>query len=252
VSAQAYMGLASVLSGDIGTALANGRDAVVHAEELRHPHSICYALTFLAGAYLLCREPQPVHPILERSIRMAEEYGFALWAAAGQMLGGWARLECGETERALAEIRRSIKALEATGALIWVQFAGYLLAAALFKANQFDEAVAVVDQDLAKIAGTAGRWYEAELHRIKGGAQIGRGETAAAAAACYEKAIAVAARQGARLWQLRAENDLASLRRAQGRFDEVYARLAPLYASFGDQTASPDLLEAEILLAERA
>jgi len=251
VSAQAYMGLASVLFGDINSALENGRAAVAHADQLRHPHSICYALTFLAGALLLSRNPQPVYPLIERSMRLADEYGFPLWTAAGQMLGGWTRLELGDAPQALIEIRRSLEALEATGALIWVHFARYLLAAALFKANRTQEAIEELDQDLAKIAGTSGRWYEAELHRIKGGLLLARGEPDAAEA-CYLKAVAIATRQGARLWQLRAENDFASMRRIQGRFAEVRARLAPLYASFGNETAYPDVADAGHLLADIA
>jgi tetratricopeptide (TPR) repeat protein len=141
--------------------------------------------------------------------------------------------------------------LEATGALIWVHFARYLLAAALFKANRTQEAIEELDQDLAKIAGTSGRWYEAELHRIKGGLLLARGEPDAAEA-CYLKAVAIATRQGARLWQLRAENDFASMRRIQGRFAEVRARLAPLYASFGNETAYPDVADAGHLLADIA
>jgi UTP:GlnB (protein PII) uridylyltransferase len=63
-------------------------------------------------------------------------------------------------------------------------------------------------------------------------------------------AIAVAERQGASLWQLRAENDLASLRQAQGRNDEARARLAPLYASLGHDVESKDLLATRALLGD--
>jgi predicted ATPase len=252
VSAQAYLGLASVLFGDINSALENGRDAVAHADHLRHPHSICYALAFLAGAHLLCRDPEPVLPLIERSMRLADEYGFALWTAAGQMLGGWARLEFGDAVLALTEIRHSLESLEATGALIWVQFARYLLAAALLRAGRYEDAVEVVDQELTKLVDTSGRWYEAELHRIKGNLLLARGAPDTAAEACYEKAIAVATRQGARLWQLRAENDLTRLRLARGRSAEARARLAPLHASFGEETAHRDVAEARMLLDEIA
>jgi class 3 adenylate cyclase/predicted ATPase len=251
VSAQAYMGLASVLQGNIRDALVSGRDAVAHAEQLRHPHSICYALSFLAGSHLLCRDVHPVYAIVDRNMALAEEYGFANWTAAGHLLRGWAKLELGDPQQALAEIRLSVEALKATGALIWSQFARYLLAAALFKSDKPDDAIAIVDRETLRLGGTSGRWYQPELYRLKGGLQRLRGETAAAET-CYETAIAVAARQGACLWQLRAENNLASLRLAQGRFAEVHARLAPLYASLRHEARSIDLLEAEALLNETA
>src|SRR5262249_50306862 len=76
VSAQAYKGLASVLQGNINDAVAKGLDSVTHAEQLRHPPSVCYALTFLAGAHLLCRDTQPAFPLIARSLALAEEYRF--------------------------------------------------------------------------------------------------------------------------------------------------------------------------------
>jgi hypothetical protein len=66
--------------------------------------------------------------------------------------------------------------------------------------------------------------------------------------ACYRTAIAAGQRQGASLWELRAGNDLASLLQAQGPIDEPRARLAPLYASLGQDVKCKDLLMTETLL----
>jgi len=250
-TAQAYLALASVLLGDISGGLANGREAVTHAEQLRHPHSICYALSFLAGAHVLCRDPEAARPIAERTVALAREYGFPLWLAGGQMLRGWSRFDLGDAEQGLAELRRSIDALEAAGAPIWVQFARYLLAQALAKTDQTQDAMELVDRSLVEIGSTSGRWYEAELHRLKGDLLLDRSDSSAAEH-CYETAIAVSARQGARLWQLRATNSVGSLCRAQGRLAEVHARLASLYASFDKQMMIADLSEAKALLDEAA
>ena len=143
------------------------------------------------------------------------------------------------SKRAFLELRKSVKALEATGALIWVQFARYLFAQVLTKAEQFTDAMKLVDQTLLMLAGTSGRWYEAELHRLKGDLLVRGGASSAAAEACYQTAIAVAARQGARLWQLRASNALAALWCSQGRIPEVHALLAPLTASFDEKIMIP-------------
>ena len=72
---------------------------------------------------------------------------------------------------------------------------------------------------------------------MNGNAQRLRGDLAAAET-CYQAAIAVAERSGALLWQLRAENDLATLCQAHGRNDEARARLAPLYACLGRDVAT--------------
>jgi len=249
VSALAYMGLASVLQCDISHALKSGHDAVAHAEQLQQPHNTCYGLSFLAGAHLLCRDLHAVNPILSRCVSLAQEHGFSLWNGVGHWMGGWARLERGDARQAVVELRLGIEELEEAGALIWVPLTRYLLATALFQVDQPAEAVEIVNEELLKLADTSGRWYKAELHRIKGNIERARGEFAAAET-CYETAIAVAEGQGAALWRLRAENDLASLRRAQGRNAEVHARLAPLYASLCHDVESRDLLETKALLTD--
>ena len=251
-SSQSFLSLASVLQGDISGGLAFGRAAVVEAEKLGHPHSICYALDFLAGAYALCREPEAASPIAERAITLAGEYGFPVWSAGGHMLRGWAQVELGDVDAGLTEIRQSVDALERTGALTWVHFARYLLAQSLSKIGGREDALKLVDQTLAAIEGTSGRWYEAELSRLKGDLLLSGDGPKAVAEACYETAIAVANRQGALLWRLRATNALAQLHCAHGRFAEAYDRLKPLYSSFGQDTACVDLREAETLLLRAA
>jgi class 3 adenylate cyclase/predicted ATPase len=246
-TAQAYLALAFILRGDIRRGLELGHDAAAYAERLRHPHSLAYVLAFLAGAYVLCNEPDAARPIAERTIAISTEHGFPLWLAGARLMRGWTLVEQGDTEQGLEEIRHSMVALEATGALSWVQFARYLLAQALAKAGQFRDAAQLVDQTLAALAGTSGRWCEAELHRLRGDLLL-RCDAFAAAEACYEDAIAVAERQGARLWQLRAANGLAACWHVQGKTLQAHDRLARLCASFDESIAGADLERAKALL----
>ena len=252
LSSQTYLALACTLLGDTDRGLTFGQDAVRLAEQLRHPHYLCNALNFLAGAHVLRGDPEAAYSVAERSVGLASEYAFPLWLAGGRMLRGWARCNLGNVEEGLPELRKSVKALEATGALIWVQFARYLLAQALAKAEQLADAMKLVDQTLLTLAGTSGRWYEAELHRLKGDLLVSGCGSPAAAEVCYERAIVVAARQGARLWQLRASNALAALWCTQSKIPEVHAMLAPLSASFDGKIMMPDLQRTKTLLAENA
>jgi predicted ATPase/class 3 adenylate cyclase len=249
---QTYLALGHTLLGEIARGRAVAQDAVNLAEQLRHPHSICSALAFLAGVHVLCADADAAYPIAQRAVMLASEYEFPLWSAGGQMLRGWANSYLGHIEEGLPELRRSVKALEATGALIWVQFARYLFAQVLAKADQFTDAMKLVEQTLLLTGGTSGRWYEAELHRLKGDLLVHRGASSEAAQVCYETAIAVAKRQGARLWQLRASNALAALWCAQGKSAEVHALLVPLQASFEENIVIPDQRQTKVLLAETA
>ena len=183
-----YLALASVLLGDLSGGLADAHNAVEHAQQLQHPHSICYALTFMAGAHAICGDAGAVSPVADRAIALAREYAFPQWMAGGGMIRGWARVQLGEIEHGLAEIRGGIDALRNDGRAHLVQFARYLLAQALSRADRPDQALALVEQLLAQAAVTSGRWYEADLHRLKGDLLRDRDDPAAAEA-CYERAI---------------------------------------------------------------
>jgi predicted ATPase len=226
-----------------------GRAGVEHAEQLKHLHSLCYALPFLAGALMMSGDPKAVQPIAERTMALAEEHGFPLWLAGGRLMRGWAHLELGELAQALSDIEQSVDELGAIGTQVWVQFGRYLLAQAKAQAGEGQEALALIDDALAGMGASHGRWYAADLYRLKGDILLDAGQTAEAER-CYEAAIALAQRQEARLWQLRAMNRLAALWRAQGKNADLRARLQPLYASFGKGAKSPHLRQAEALLAQ--
>lgn len=196
---------------------------------------------------MFCGDPQAAYPVAERTVALASRYGFPLWVAGGHMLRGWARLDLGDVKMGLAEIQQSVTALEATGALTWVHFARYLLAQALTKSRQSNDALELIDTSLNLVSCTSGRWYEAELHRLKGDALLDLGDFPAAES-CYRAAITVSTRQGAKLWQLRAANALASLWRAQGNIEEAQSLIGPLRAAFGNVTSNADLERAEALL----
>jgi len=73
---------------------------------------------------------------------------------------------------------------------------------------------------------------------------------AAQAAACFQQALDVARQQQAKSWELRAATSLAHLWQSQGKRQEAYALLAPVYAWFTEGFDTADLQEAKALLAE--
>jgi predicted ATPase len=75
---------------------------------------------------------------------------------------------------------------------------------------------------------------------------------AGAAEASYHEAIAIAQRQCAKLWELRAATSLARLWRDQGKRAEARDLLAPVYGWFTEGFGTPVLQEAKALLAELA
>jgi class 3 adenylate cyclase/predicted ATPase/ABC-type lipoprotein export system ATPase subunit len=212
-TAHAYLGLTTVLMGEIESGLAHGRDALAYAQQLRHPHSVCYVLSFVAGAHLVAGDPRAALPVAERTITYSNEYGFPQWSAGGLMLRGWAHVDLGNVEAGLADLRDSISGLAATGTLIWMQFAHCLLARAFLASGQLYPALDLVERILAEIGASGSRWYEAEIYRLKGDILRRQGKPVSEIEPHYEAAISVAKRQGARIWELKAVESLNALRK---------------------------------------
>ncbi len=108
-----------------------------------------------------------------------------------------------------------------------------------------DEAIAAADQFQIRI------WL-AELHRVKGELLLLAGAPESEAEASMRRAIAIAQRQEAKGWELRAATSLARLLRKQGRVAEGRELLAPVYNWFTEGFDTADLKDAKALLDELA
>lgn len=66
----------------------------------------------------------------------------------------------------------------------------------------------------------------------------------------FQRSLAIARRQEAKSFELRAATSLALLWRDQGRQDEARELLAPIFGWFTEGFDMPDLIEAKALLEE--
>ena len=95
------------------------------------------------------------------------------------------------------------------------------------------------------------RWFEAELHRLKGDLLLAlSADHQAEAEACLHQALAIARRQQAKSWELRAATSLSRLWQRQGRRPEAARQLMEIYSWFTEGFDTADLREARLLLAE--
>ena len=87
------------------------------------------------------------------------------------------------------------------------------------------------------------------LHRVPGNLLQAIGDQSRAEQH-YRQAIAVAERQSAKLFQLRASTSLARLWRDQGKRAEAGDLLSPIYNWFTEGFDAPDLKDAKALLEQ--
>jgi len=97
------------------------------------------------------------------------------------------------------------------------------------------------------IATTDERYVEAEVHRLRGDLLNATGDRSAAEQS-YRQALAVAKRQSAKPWELRAATSLARLWRDQSKRTEARDLLAPVYGWFSEGFDTPVLQDAKALL----
>jgi predicted ATPase len=117
--------------------------------------------------------------------------------------------------------------------------------------GQFEEAWRCIDEAVSAAETTKETWCEAEIHRTAGEITlISPAPDAAKAQAYFERAIAISRAQTAKSWELRAAMSLARLWSDQGRRQQAYELLAPVYGWFTEGFDTRDLAQAKTLLEQ--
>jgi predicted ATPase len=129
------------------------------------------------------------------------------------------------------------------------QYGFALLAEALSHAGDFDGALSAVAEGLAVAEKSGERWWEAELHRLKGLLVLSSGASAESEA-CFVQAIRIAQQQQAKSLELRSATSLAGLWRDQAKREQAHNLLAPIYGWFTEGLDTADLKNAKALLDE--
>jgi predicted ATPase len=148
-------------------------------------------------------------------------------------------------------IALTLAALRREGVALHTSHLEAILADAHQRAGDAGAALPHLEEALAISARTGEAWFDAELHRRKGGVlfRVNASEQTKAEVE-FLQALEIARSQSALLFELRAARDLARLWRDQGRGAESSDLLAPVYDAFSEGFAFPDLVEARALLDE--
>lgn len=247
VNAEAYLGLVLFILGfpDQGSVRSSG--AIAEARALAHAPSLALSLGIGTIMLSLAGDNATLKERAGELVAVATEQGFPIWRGHGTMHQGWLNVENGQIAEGISLLRNGSDARRADGEGMWLPHYLALLARAREAAGQSEEALGVLDETLQLVKKTRVRWLAAELHRHKGEMLLRQGQSDAAEAA-YLTALAIAAEQGARLWELRAATSLARLRCQQDRHAKAHDILAPVYDWFTEGFAMPDLKNAKALL----
>jgi predicted ATPase len=237
------------LLGYPAQSLRRSREAVALARELSHPTTLAHAQLYNSMVYHFRQEAPKTRELAEALVGLAAEQGLPTYWASGLALRGWALAEEGWAEEGIAQIRQSL-AVWATSARFWWRINSLpLLARAYGRGGKTQEGLAILTEVLDIVEETGFSYYEPEMHRLKGELLLARAaENAAGSEACFRQAIAVARRQSAKSWELRAVMSLSRLYQQQGKKEEARQMLAEIYGWFTEGFDTVDLQEAKALL----
>jgi predicted ATPase/DNA-binding winged helix-turn-helix (wHTH) protein len=180
---------------------------------------------------------------------LASRLDATYWKILGACWKGKLLIARGEFTSGCAVLRESLDICERSG---WRTSSALFLgdfACGLAGLGRFDEAVVAVERALVQAESSREHWCQAELFRIKGDILRQQGaDNEALAEDCFWSASQLARAQGALFWELRIALSLARLRLVQGRRDEAWEILSPVYDKFTEGFQTADLRAARSVL----
>jgi predicted ATPase len=212
---------------------------------------VAFTLLFAALCHDYRGEQQATQERVEALIALATEQEFGYLLTLGQIMRGWGRCMQGQGEEGMAQIRQGLNAMRNEGAEILRPYFLALLANTYSTQGQTAEGLEVVAEALATGHATGQRYYEAELHRLKGELLLQRAlPDERQVETCFQEALDVSRRQQAKSLELRATTSLSRLWQQQGRRVEARELLAAVFQWFTEGFDTTDLQEAQALLEE--
>jgi predicted ATPase len=259
-------------------ALRRSREALTLARAQAHPIILSLTLATVAIVQHMRREGAATLEHTTASLALSTEHGFAHLKALGVVLQGWGLAREGQVAAGIAHMHQGLAASRETGAELLRSYLLALLAEAYGRGGQIEAGLGALEEGLIAADAHAQRFYEAELHRLKG--ELLRQQSAGAAGkpavvaslqgsaagaevtdpppvrieaeACCQRALDIARRQGAKSLELRAAMSCYRLWARHERGVEARSLRTEVYEWFTEGFDTADLQEASNLLAERA
>ena len=247
--ARAWQAHALWCLGYLQQAQEKGRDAVKLVQDLDQPFNQALVSAYLALLQQLCADEAVAREHAEQALALTEKYQAPYYRAWADILVSYALALEQPNEERIEYLRGSITAFKASSARLRLPYFLSLLAQVYGKAGRAEEGLACINEALSEARAHNERWWDAELHRLRGELLLMDGADASEVEAALLRAIAISQSQQARSLELRATMSLARLWSTQKRFDDARRKLSDLYAWFTEGFETPDLQAARLLLA---
>jgi Protein kinase domain/NACHT domain len=199
--------------GEIDSCERTVSEAISLAKELDDAYALTESLFFATMLGHFGRKPAEVERLASDLIELSTHHHFALYAAGGEILRGWARSASGNTMEGLASMEGGIRDWQATGSRLVRPLWLALKAEGLHLAVRTPEALEAIKEAEALAERFEERWWCVELHRLRGVFLAAMGTDEAQIESSFCEAIRIAKEQKSISLEKRAEETYAEYRR---------------------------------------
>lgn len=250
VHGRAWQAHALWLLGYPQSALRRALEAVALANDLGQPFNQALAATYLATLQQLYADEVTARMSADKALALTTEYKTPYYRAWSYILVCYAQAREQPGTATIGSLRESIEAFKTSGARLRLPYYFGLLAQVCRDAGRVEDGLAAVDDAMAVSRAHNERWWDAELHRLRGELLLTGGADSSDTEAAFLRAIEVARSQQARALELRAATSLARLSLRQRATGDACHLLQNLYSWFTEGLDSPDLQAAGSVLAK--
>ncbi len=231
-------------------ALECGLDAVKLVQDLDQPFNQALVSAYLALLQQLRADKASARMQAEKSLALTNKFQAPYYRAWADILVSFALAIAQPDEERIGCLRSSITVFKASSASLRLPYYLSLLAQVYEKAGRIEEGLVALDEALFEARTHNERWWDAELHRLRGELLLMSGAEPSDAEAALLRAIEIAQSQQARALELRATTSLARFWITQNRRNDARCRLGGVYTWFTEGFDTPDLKAAQLLLTQ--
>ena len=204
-----FSALSLAFAGEDAQARQMANRALAVARSLNDPFSLGLALYFASAVAQVLGDVALAEQRAEASRQIATEHDLAMLRAWSTGVVGWCAAENGDPDRGIALLIEAMATLQDTQSRHLMCYLLGLLAETQMKAGHHAEAMKAVQEGIALAEAHGERYYDAELHRLRGEllarSPSGRKQQAEAS---FRVAIEIAKEQGARTLERKANDSL--------------------------------------------
>jgi len=249
VRASSFLASTLLLLGYPEQSTAMAMQAVARARTMALPFTTALALSHIAFLGLLGGDPGAAASYADETLACSMEHRLAGPEHESRFTQGALLAQGGNPQRGIELMRNAIVAAERSGAQNRLPMYLGHIATAHASLGQPEVGLDLVDEAIQKVEATSERFFEAELHRLRGKMLFALSREGEAEVE-LRRALTIAEQQEARWWELRAATTLAKHWHDESKYSEAYSLLYPVGGWFLEGFDTTSLKDAKALLSE--